>query len=194
MSLRGAIVNTLLGILLVAVFLLPFLLYVLLAGYALHALELGVEYFSPGADKSLFLVVGVFLGLSLVSTVQSARKRHWQSAFLSFAMLPVLASMWLADPHSPFGLHANFWIFGLLPIFAISEGPGRTRSRFFLTASAICAVIVVNTGLLGSGSLAQITADCVLAGLIIWLAVDARQRWGDQRDTGSKDPLSPNHA
>jgi hypothetical protein len=187
-------VDSLLGCILVAVFLLPFLLYVVVAGYVLHALNLGVQYFFPGMANPVLMIVGFFFVLSLVSAVRHAWKRRWQSAFLSFAMLAVIASMLLADTHSPLGLRAPFWMFGLFPMFAIPEGSGPTRSQFFLAASTICAVIAINTGLLGWGPVARIMTDCILAGLVIWFVIDVRQRSSGTKNPGPKAPLSPTHA
>jgi hypothetical protein len=178
MSRRDIIVNTLLGILLVTVLLLPFLLYVVVAEYVFQALNLTIQRFFPGTVNPRILLVGIILLCSLISGVTHARKKQWQSVFLSFAMIPVVASMWLGDPHSPFGLQANFWIFGLLPIlFIVPGGSGPTRSQFFLAASAICAAIAINAGFLGSGPLARITAGCVLTGCFLWFLIGVRRGW-----------------
>jgi hypothetical protein len=174
MSRRDIVVNTLLGLFLIAVFLLPFLL----TGYVLQALNLTIQHFFPGTVSPRILLVGFLLLCSLVSGVTNARKKQWRSVFLSFAMIPVVASMCLGDPHSPFGLQANFWIFGLLPIlFFVPGGSGPNRSQFFLAASAICAAIAINTGLLGSGPLSRIVAACVLDGALLWFLIGVRRGW-----------------
>jgi hypothetical protein len=193
-SRRDVVVNTLVGVLLVAVFLFPFLLFVVVAEYVLQALNLTIEHFFPGTVDPRVLIVGVSLLFSLVSGVTQARKKRWRNVFLSFAMIPVIASMWLADPHSPFGLQANFWAFGLLPMYAIGEGSDLTRSHFFLAASAICAAIAINTGLLGSGLVARIIAGCVLVGLALWFITDVRQCDTGPTNPGPKVPLSPTRA
>jgi hypothetical protein len=194
MSRRDIVANTLLGILLVAGFLLPFLLFVVVAEYVLRALSLGVGHLFPGVANPKVVILAVFLVISLVSGVTHARKKQWRNVFLSFAMIPVIASMWLADAHSPFGLQANFWAFGLLPMYAIGEGSDLTRSHFFLAACAICAAIAFNTGLLGSGLVARIIAGCVLVGLALWFIIDVRQRDTGLTNPGPKVPLSSTHA
>jgi len=191
MGRRDIIVNTLLGLFLVAVFLLPFLLVLLVAGYVLQALSLIIQHFFPGTVNPRILLVAFILLSSLVSGVMQARTKQWQNVFLSFAMIPVIASMWLADPHSPFGLQGSFWVFGLLPTFAIAEGSDLTRSQFFLAASAICAAIAFNADLLGSGSLSRIVAACALDGWALWFIIAVRRRGSNPEDPGETAPISP---
>jgi len=194
MSRRDIIVNTLCGILLVAVFLLPFLLFVVAAEYVLQALNQTIQHFFPGTDDPRILIVGVILLVSLASGVTQARKKQWRNVFLSLAMIPVVASMWFADPHSPFGLQANFWLLGLFPMFAIQEGSDLTRSHFFLAASVICAAIAFNAGLLGSGSLSRIVAACVLDGGALWFIITVRRHGNNPEDPGETVPISPTRA
>jgi hypothetical protein len=191
MSRRDIVVNTLLGLFLVAAFLLPSLLVLLVAGYVLRALNLTIQHFFPGTVDPRVLIVGVSLLFSLVSGVMQARKKQWRNVFLAFAMIPVIASMWLADAHSPFGLQANFWAFGLLPMYAIGEGSDLTQSHFFLAASAICAAIAINAGLLGSGSLSRIVAACVLDGGALWFIITVRRGGSNTQDPGETVPISP---
>jgi hypothetical protein len=193
MSRRDVVVNTLLGLFLVAVFLLPFLLFVVVAEYVLHALNQTIQHFFPGTDDPRILIVGVILLSSLVSGVMHARKKQWRNVFLSFAMIPVVASMWFADPHSPFGLQANFWLLGLFPMFAIQEGSDLTRSHFFLAASVICAAIAFNAGLLESGPLSRIVAACVLDGALLWYIITLRRGGSSLKGTGDTVSSSPTH-
>jgi hypothetical protein len=62
-----------------------------------------------------------------------------------------------------------------------------------LAASTVGAVIAINTGLLGSGSLARIIADCVLAGLVVWFVIDLRQSRNGLQTPGPQDRVSPTH-
>jgi hypothetical protein len=87
----------------------------------------------------------------------------------------MLLSVWFADVHSPLGLHGSWWIFVLLPIGVIPDRADRTQFQFLAGAAIICAVIAINTGLLGSGLLAQIVADVVLAGSFAWVIANARE-------------------
>jgi hypothetical protein len=191
MSRRDIVINTVLGFLIVAIFLFPFLLFAVVAEYILRALNLSVGYLFPGTANLKVVILAVFLIVSLVSAVGQVWKRRWRNAFLSFAMLPLFASVCLADAHSLLGLRGPFWIFGLLPIFAIPEASGPTRSQFLLVASTICAVIAINTGLLGSGLVARIIAGCVLVGLALWFIIDVRQRDAGPTNPGPQAPLSP---
>lgn len=190
---RDTTVNVLLGVLLVSVFLLPFFLYVLVAEYVLHALSLGVQHFFRGTVNPKIVVLAVFLLISLASSIQHVWKRRWRNAFLSFVILPMIASAWLADVHSPLGFQAPLWLVMLFPIFAISEESAPTRPHFVLAASAACAMIAINTGLLGSGILARVIADCTLTGLVIWFVFDVRQRWNSPNNPAPRTPLSPTH-
>jgi hypothetical protein len=189
MSRRALVVNTLCGLFLVAVFLLPFLL----VWYVLQALSLIIQHFFPAVSPRILLVAFILLS-SLVSGVMRARKKQWRSVFLSFAMIPVVASMWLGDPHSPFALQSDFWILVLLPIFAFQEGPHLTRSHFFVAASAICAAIAFNAGLLGSGPLARIVAAGILVGGSLWFLIGVRRGWIAPNDPDPTAPLSSTHA
>jgi len=188
---RDIVVNILLGVLLVSVFLLPFFLFVVVAGYVLQALSLRVEHLFPRMPGSQVMLVGIFLAVFLFSAVRDVWKRRWLRAFLSLAILPMIASVWLAGVHSPLGLRTPFWVLTLFPVFAIPEGSTPTRSQFFLAASIICAVIAINTGLLGSGAMARIAADCLMAGAFLWFVIDASS---SAKNPGPKAPLSPTRA
>jgi hypothetical protein len=84
MSHRDIVVNMLCGILLIAVFLLPFLLFVVVAEYVLQALNLTIQHFFPGTVNPRILLVGFLLLCSLVSGVTNARKKQWRKCVLVF--------------------------------------------------------------------------------------------------------------
>jgi len=195
MSRRETVVNTLLGIFLVAVFLLPFLLFFVVAGYVLQALDHGARYLLPGVVhySSSLIFLSLLCLLSLVYGVTHLRRRRWQSAFLSFAILPMIVSVWFADVHSPLGRDA-LWMWPAFLIVAIPTDSRLTRFEFIVGASTVAAAVSANTGLLGSGSLARTIADCVLVGLFTWFVIDVRQRWSSPKTPGPEAPPSPNHA
>jgi hypothetical protein len=193
MSRREIVVNTLIGLLLISV---PALLFML--GFAaLKGAGLVITSFWPQLAHSQDAVLLGFFALSvLASAVAHSRKRHWRSAFLSFAALPMILSVWFGDPHSSFGLGGDFWIGMLLvpAVFSIPPDSAPTRFHFLAAASAIFAVIAVNTGLLGSGLIARIVSDCVFAGVFIWCANEFRRNWNGTKDPDAGAPLSPTNA
>jgi hypothetical protein len=192
MGRRDILVNTLLGFFLVFVFALLFLLAVAALGVVLKNAGLLIARFWPQLAHSQ---EAVFLGLIALAELKSAighlRKRHWRNAFLSFAAVPMILSIWLAAAHSSFGLDGSYWIAILFLIFSIPVESVATRFHFFAAASGICAVIATNTGLLGSGLLARIVSDCVLAGVFLWFASAIRHNRYDPKNPGPQTPPSP---
>jgi hypothetical protein len=179
MSRRDIVVNTLIGIFLISVFLSPFLLALVALAYIVRPVGQLLKTFLPGlSDPEDLLFFCVFCASFLVEAIRRLRKRQWTGAFLFLAGVPMLLSSWLARSYSPLGLNGHFWIVCILPMFFAYAGLVLTRIQFLLTASAISAIVAINTGLLGVGTLAYIAADCVWAGLLIWFAMDVRSTRG----------------
>jgi hypothetical protein len=195
MSRRDIVVNTLLGLLLVSVFALPFFLGIAILPVVLKGAGLAIASFWPKLAHPQNAAILVLIALcALTPAVVHSRKRRWRNAFLSFAALPMILSIWFADAHSSFGLNGDYWIVILLVAFSSPPDSAPTRFHFFAAACAISAVVAVNTGLLGYGLIARIVSDCVFAGLFIWFVVDARRNWNGTKDPGPQAPLSPTSA
>jgi hypothetical protein len=191
MSRRDIVVNTLLGLFLLLVFALPVVLAVVAGAYVFAAVDRSVRHFLPGtAHPESVAFLCLFSLASLVYGIGHLRRHRWMSAFLFFAMFPMILSVWFAKVHSSFALDRSFWMFSLFPILAISKDFPPTRSQFLVGASTITTVVAINTGLLGSGPIARIAADCVLTGLFIWFVIYVRQSWSS-KNPGSEAPLSP---
>jgi hypothetical protein len=191
MSRREIVVNALLGLLLISVAALPFLL----AMAVFKGAGLVIASFWPQlAHSQNAVLLGFIAAGALASAIGHSRKLRWRNAFLAFAALPMILSIWFADAHSSFGFNGEYWIASFFLIFSIPLDSVPTRFHFFAAASAISAVVAVNTGVLGSGLIARIVSDCVLAGLFLWFVVDAPRNWNGTRDPGPQPPLSPTSA
>ena len=191
MSRREIVVNTLLGLLLISV---PAVLF-LLGIAALKGAGLVITHFWPQLAHSKDKAFLGFLALCLLpAAIRYSRKRLWRNAFLCFAALPMILSIWFGGAQSSLGLNGNFWVAGILLVSFIPPDSSPTRFQFFAVASAISAVIAVNTGLLGSGLTARIVSDCVFAGFFIWFAIDARERLSGPKNPGPQGPLFPTNA
>jgi hypothetical protein len=191
MSRRDIVVNTLLGVLLVSVAALPFLL----AMVVIKGAGLVITSFWPQlAHPQNAALLGIMAFAVLTPAVVHSRKRRWRNAFLSFAALLMILSIWFADPRSSFAFKGEYWIASFFLIFSIPRDSTPTRFHFFAAASAISAVIAVNTGLLGSGLIVRIISDCVFAGFFIWFAMYARELSSGPKNPGPQAPLSPTSA
>jgi hypothetical protein len=185
MSRREIVVNTLLGLLLISI---PALLF-LLGIAVLRGADQVVTSVWPQLAHSQDAVLLGFMALgALTVAIRHSRKRRWHNAFLSFAALPMFLSIWFAGAHSSFGLNGDWLIASLLFAFFVPPDSAPTRFQFFVAASAISAVVAVNTGLLGSGFLARIVADCALAGYLAWFV------WNARKTEDPQAPLSPTNA
>jgi hypothetical protein len=192
MSRREIVVNTLLGILLISVWALPFLVALVAAAYLAGPIGGVVKFVFPAIhDPANVLFFCSFGAMLLVGGIRLMRKRRWVNAFLFFAGVPMLLSIWLADSHSPLGFNGPFWVSSLFPILATPADSAPTRSQFFIGASTICAVIAANTGLFGSGSVARISADLVTALLVVWFVIYMRPHWSSPKSPVEQVPASP---
>ncbi len=178
MNRREIAVNVLIGSVLVLTFACLVAAAFGAVGLAAYATNMAVKHFLPGIARPGDIVFyGFFALLLLISGIADLRKRRWRNAFLSFAAVAMILSIFFARPESRFGLSGSLAIFVILPMLAIPADSGPTRPHFLGAASIVFFVVAINTGLLGSGALARIVANCVLVGVFLWLAIDVRRRW-----------------
>ena len=179
MSRREIAINALIGIFLIVVLLSPFLLALVALAYIVRPIGQLFKTFLPGlSDPEDLFFLGLFCAWFLVEAIKRLRKREWTGAFLFLAGVPMLLSSWPARSYSPLGLNGHSWVVCILAMCFAHAGPVLTRIQFLLTASAISAIVAINTGLLGVGAFAHVAADCVLAGLLIWFVMDTRSTRG----------------
>jgi hypothetical protein len=167
---REAIVNTLLGIFLISVLFLPFLLGIVVLKYAVPVIDRELWILFPTAAHPAYIAFIALLSLlALISGVTNLRKRRWRDAFLCLAILPMIASIRFAGPHSMFGIDGSIWVWPWLIVTAAQSG--LNRSQFFLAGAVIGAVVAINAGLLGAGTLCRVASYGVLLvslGLAAW--------------------------
>jgi hypothetical protein len=193
MSRREIVVNTLLGGFLLMAAALMFSAFVAVGWLVILVLKRVAEYVSPGValPRDLLLFAG-FGTVSLIGGVRSLRHRQWSGAFLSFAAIPAMLSIWFSTIPSVLG-RETFGIFCLYPILALPSDLIPTRSQFLAGAAEVCAVVAVNTGLLGSGSIARMVATCALVGVFLWFVSNVRNNW-EAKNPGPQTPLFPTRA
>jgi hypothetical protein len=170
---REIAVNTLLGILLVSVFLLPFLF---LAGILEYAVSFSTQLLRiiPPTLRSESAVFGALLCfLCLINGITGIRKQNWRSAFLFFTFIPMIFSMWYA--HSLLTIDGVFfrWFMFFVVLEQIDPSglsklpANRSRFDFFTGTSIAGTIIAINTGLLGSGEVSHVASVCVLSATVI---------------------------
>jgi hypothetical protein len=150
-------VNTLLGIFLISVLFLPFLLGIVVLKYAVPVIDQELWILFPTAAHPAYIAFIALLSLlALISGVTNLRKRRWRDAFLCLAILPMIASIRFAGPHSMFGIDGSIWVWPWLIVTAAQSG--LNRSQFFLAGAVIGAVVAINAGLLGAGTLCRVAS------------------------------------
>jgi hypothetical protein len=197
MSRRDTIVNTLIGLFLVSVFCLPFVLALAVGNLVFKTAIPYVVRFWPGlAHHSDVVLLALISVVTLTSARGHLRQKHWLEAFLTFAAVAAIPSVWLASLHSLAGQRKFgdvplqvFLIFAILPV-----APRLSRFEFFLGSAIVALFVAVNAGLLGSGSLSQLVATCVSLAVLILMALRVRQIWNGGEAPSSKVPLSPTRA
>lgn len=194
MSRREIAINTLIGSVLILIFACPFAAAFAAIVFASRAINTAVKHFWPGmAHPGDIAFYGFFALLLLISGIGDLRKRRWRNAFLSFAAVAMIVSVFFARPDSRFGLGGSLAIFVILPMLAIPADSGPTRPHFLGAASIVFFVVAINSGLLGSGTLARTVANCVLVGVFLWFAIDVRRRWS-VINSDQQAPISPTRA
>ena len=172
---RETPVNVLLGLFLLFVFAVPFLLGIFAIGFAVQYLDLAFRKFVPALARPWDVVFyGILCLWSLISGVGHLRKWRWRNAFLSLAIVPMIISIWLAGRRLPFRDNAFFAWPWFLVVFASTDSL-LTRLEFTLGGILIGASVGVSTGLLGSGTVAQVVADCIFLGAITLLSIHLRR-------------------
>jgi hypothetical protein len=133
---------------------------------------LSAKHFLLGLNPSWAIAVFyVFLCLwSFVGGIRHLRKKRLLNAFLSIAMIPMIAFVWLGGPHSLLRDNAPFaWPWFL--VILIPNDSVVTRLEFMLGAFAVSLSVGVNSGLLGTGTLAHVAKDSVFVALICLFAI-----------------------
>jgi hypothetical protein len=194
MSRRETSLNTFLGAFLILALALYVAFYMGAAWLGIQGLEFAARHFLPRAvspKAGSILAFFIFFAVTwLVAAVKHLRSQRWRSAFLRLAVIPAMLSIWFADARSLLGLGGAFGMFILLAILGGATASEATRFDFYAYASLVCAVVAVNTGLLGWGWLARIVSDCALAGVLAWLALEVRQRLTGRENVATQPPFS----
>jgi hypothetical protein len=173
---RDTVVNTLLGLFLLTVALFIFLAFVAALGLAIWTVEHLAEHFFPGSTfPSSAAVLVIYSISSLAYGLSHLRGRRWRNAFLCLAAVPVIVSIWFADPHSPFGRDGFVSIWLTLMVLLTPEESLVPRFELFLSATIVSAVVVVNSGFAGSDVLAHVISNCTLVAAVILLIVQTRR-------------------
>lgn len=175
MGRREIAVNALLGAILLIAFAIPCLVLIGAGGLLLYGVSAAVRHFLPGLAESRDLIFyGVLSAWALVSGFKHVFKRQWTSAFVSFTIIPMIASAWFAGAHSP--LHKDgLFVFPWFVLILSSTGSVVQRFDFLMSAFIVSACIAVNTGVLGSGELQQYAAYSVLLTAFLWFVVQFRR-------------------
>jgi hypothetical protein len=189
MSRREIVENTVLGVGLILAFAL-----IVVAGFAAFFLAIraaGViaTFFFPGIQLQKDVVFyGSMTTCLLVSAVRYLRERHWRWAFLTISASASLGLMALNNfLHAKEfdGVSFTFLILCSLPVES-DAGTDLERRWFFINASAIAAVCVLITGLLGSGEMGQIASYCLTVAFWVWAIAAFCRRWlSNHSDSGS---------
>jgi hypothetical protein len=166
MNWREIAVNALLGVLLVLIFAIPFALGIFALGFVFSAVDLTIKHFLPGFGRHSDLAFYGFVCIwSLISGIGHLRKRLWSSAFLCFAVIPATVSFVLAASGSAFGDDKLFVMIWILIILLTSRSRP-TRLEFMESALVIAASFAINTGLLGSETVARLAMYCVILAIM----------------------------
>jgi len=171
MDRRETLVNVLLGVLLLAAAAAP------VAGIALllFAVSRIVERLFPAVVHYNGAVFVGFLGLFLlVGAVIDLRGRRWRVSFLNLALAGGFALICYQGVRSGHDCDVPFalvWIYAL--VLPRPSNSDIERRSFLLSAPLICLVLLLNTGVLGSGELFRAANlflyACVGAWCIIWV-------------------------
>jgi len=177
------VVNGLLGLLLVTVFALPFILATYAFAFLIRSAGTIVHTFFPTLTVPEGTLFDGFLCLcAIVGGVNAFRKKSRSQAFLSFAFIAMVISMWLAGPRSP--LAGNSLMVVCIAFLLI--GPLRTRLDFYLASFVIGVTFALNTGLLGAGTGARFAAGCVTVTtftLPVWFLIQSRSGQHSEPDS-----------
>jgi len=171
MSRRDIVVDILLGTLLLSVFFSGLALIGLAALFASIGLTWIARRVLPGValpvGSSLF---GIWILISGWRAIREAQKRRWRNAFLFLISAPLIGMAWFTPIRSSLGDsgHPVLWLFPVIIVVAIADDAHMGWLRFYLATSVAVAAVLVNSGLLGNGSLSHRVANCVLAVAVAW--------------------------
>jgi len=177
MSRRDIVVDTLIGILLLAVALFLVLFFIAALGLALWTVEHLAKRCFPGVVLPYSITLLVVYGVSsLAYSVGHLRHQRWRNAFLSLAAIPVIVSIWFADPHSPFGRDGFVLIWLALMGLCTPDKSPLPQTEFFLGAPIAGVVVAVNSGFVGTGALADAASNCAVLAAVVLLVLQGRRR------------------
>jgi hypothetical protein len=188
---RDLLINTLLGVFLLAAASFVFILIVAVAWLVLSALSSVADLVLPGVVLPKYLPLFAIYGTcSVVSGVGHLHRRLWRNAFLCLAVVPLLSLIWLADPHSPFGSDNFLWLWMVLMSLFTPEKTSIPRNEFFIAASIAGAAVVVMSGLGGSGEFMRIVLWSTQLTALVLLAIKIRRNQArlNTQDTASSVP------
>jgi hypothetical protein len=166
MSAREKAVDVLIGSALLLILASLFAIGFGAIGLAIYALEMVGKHFLPQLANHWDVAFYGFLCLSsLGASLGHLRKRRLLNAFLSFAMIPMIAFVGLAQPRD-----STFFVWTMLMVMFTSSDSLLTRLEFALGAFVVATSVAVNAGLLGTGTLEHLTKDSLfVAGLILFV-------------------------
>jgi hypothetical protein len=184
-SRREIIINTLLGLLLVAAFAAPFVLLCVVFHFV--SLAVGPTLTRWASSLGLphdFEYVALIVFLSISAGIGHVRKHYWPNAILCLLIISAVASSWLAGFGASNDLKILYW--PTLALIVIGNDHKLVLWEVCLGTFLIVSALVRSIGLLGSGSLAQAFEffTVVIAGL--WLVIFVRrQSYGEPVSTNS---------
>jgi hypothetical protein len=191
MSRREIATNVLLGLILLVVFAIPVVAVVAAVGYLFLAIGAPLTHYLSRLGLPEDVLLYGFLSVAAIwGGVSHLRKRQWVNAFIVLMVVPVIVSTVFAVVRSPLDGSRFPWIW-LVIMVLLPSASSLTRLEFMLSAFVAGGAFAVNTGLLGAGTPARLTTDCVLVGAFILAAVYLRRQ---RAELASPQAVSSTHA
>lgn len=188
MNRRETAINALLGVLLLFAFGLCVAACFAAMLVAFYVTGLLFNLFLPEVSQPpVYTFYGLLVIYCLWYAVRHLRKGRWWNAFFSFAMIPILISSLLSGPHSFLGQTLDYSAIWCLVFFTVNNC-APTRYELMLGSFVVAAAIAVNTGLLGSGTAAQVTVYCI-SGAVLSMFVLHFRRQQIQQSTSQPNTL-----
>jgi hypothetical protein len=182
MNRRDLAINTLLGLLLVLIFAVPLALGIVALGFVSNAVDLTVKHFLPGFLRHSDLAFnGLWSVCFLVLGFVDLHRRRWLNGFLCFAAVPMILSFAFGTTGVAFGDGSFLTLCWYLVI--MTPGRPERRSAFMACAFGVTATFAINTGMLGSGTVARIMSYCVILTVVALLGIQMRHNFW-LRDSG----------
>ena len=177
MSRRDTVVNTLLGIFLLATALIVFLAFVGAGWLGLSAIKYLAVRFLPGLVVPTDLLLLLIYGVSAVGYgVAHLRRKLWRNAFLCLVVIPVIGFVWLGHPFSIFGTDRFILIWFPAMLLLAPEHSPVPRFEFLLASLIAIVALALASGLAGTGNLVRVVSDCTGVACIVLVVVQTRRR------------------